>query len=170
MLSPLAGERRARGLAALSDADASDGALWLFGYGSLIWRPGFAFVESRPAHVRGWARRFWQGSHDHRGVPGAPGRVVTLVPEAGSRCRGMAWRVAAELAATTLERLDHREQDGYAREDLSLHLDDGRVVDGVTWVAPAANPSWLGPAPIDWRRGVETAVEAWAEGGGAKGS
>lgn len=61
----------------------------------------------------------------------------------------MAWRVAGALAGATLARLDHREKDGYVREDLSLHLDDGRVVEGITWVAPAANPSWLGPAPID---------------------
>ena len=94
-------------------------------------------------------RRFWQGSHDHRGVPGAPGRVVTLVAEAGARCEGMAWRVADERARETLARLDHRERDGYGRQVLTLHLDDGRRVRGTTWLASPANPSWLGPAAFD---------------------
>ena len=94
-------------------------------------------------------RRFWQGSHDHRGVPSAPGRVVTLVSEPDARCEGMAWRVAGERAEETLARLDHRERDGYDRQTLELHLDDGRCVRGITWVASPANPSWLGPAPID---------------------
>ena len=69
--------------------------LWLFGYGSLIWRPASPFVERRPASARGYARRFWQGSTDHRGVPEAPGRVVTLLPSAGDRCEGVAYRVPA---------------------------------------------------------------------------
>jgi len=125
------------------------GPLWIFGYGSLIWRPDFVWAERRTARVTDRARRFWQGSHDHRGVPGAPGRVVTLVPEPGGRCEGMAWRIADERAEETLARLDHREKDGYVRERLVLHLDDGRRVTATTWVASPLNPSWLGPAPLD---------------------
>jgi len=123
--------------------------LWLFGYGSLIWRPGFAYAERRRARVADHARRFWQGSHDHRGVPGAPGRVVTLVPAPGSDCEGMAFRVESQAAGATLAALDLRERDGYERARPTLHLEDGRTVSGITWIAARDNVSWLGPAPTE---------------------
>lgn len=122
---------------------------WLFGYGSLIWRPDFAFAERRRAAVRGWRRRFWQASPDHRGVPDAPGRVVTLVEEAHARCYGVAFLVEAAHRETVMSTLDHREKNGYERVSLTLEFDDGQRVQGVTYVAGPGNPSFVGPAPLD---------------------
>jgi glutathione-specific gamma-glutamylcyclotransferase len=118
--------------------------LWVFGYGSLVWRPGMAVIEGHPGWVTGWTRRFWQGSPDHRGTPSAPGRVVTLVPEAGARCYGQVWRVAPDVLAA----LDHREQAGYSRHVQPARLADGTSVDALLYVAEPDNPSWLGPATL----------------------
>lgn len=124
--------------------------LWIFGYGSLVWRPSFPFSTRRSAHVRGWCRRFWQGSTDHRGRPGAPGRVVTLVPGSDARCQGVAYRVAPEHAQGVLETLDHRERGGYERRPVTLHFDGsaGERAPGLLYRATSANPNYLGPAPL----------------------
>ena len=124
--------------------------LWLFGYGSLIWRPAIPFVERRPASARGYARRFWQGSTDHRGVPEAPGRVVTLLPSAGDRCEGVAYRVPDHEAEAVLATLDIRERGGYVRLDLTIDLRAPDIADvtALTYVASPDNPDWLGPAPL----------------------
>ena len=119
---------------------------WVFGYGSLIWRTGFDFAESRPAFVRDWARRFWQGSTDHRGVPEAPGRVVTLVAAPGESCWGRAYRLDPRSRKKVLEQLDHREKGGYERLQLRLHFDNGHWVNGITYHATPDNPNFLGKA------------------------
>ena len=116
---------------------------WVFGYGSLIWRQDFPFVQSRRARIDGWTRRFWQGSHDHRGTPEDPGRVVTLIESPGARCFGLALLVDEEV----FEHLDHREKNGYERHDVSLTFDDG-AADGVTYIAPAGNFAFLGDASL----------------------
>ena len=121
--------------------------LWVFGYGSLIWRPDIAFRERRVARVRGWKRRFWQGSHDHRGVPHAPGRVVTLVPDPNASCEGMAYLIDGAVAESTFAGLDHREKNGYERHDVRLRFRDGRTYPGVVYIAPVGNHAYLGPAP-----------------------
>ena len=123
---------------------------WIFGYGSLVWRPAFAWRERRPAWVEGFARRFWQGSTDHRGRPGAPGRVVTLIEEAGARCWGTAYRLEPEVAAGVLADLDHRERGGYERREVRLRLPEGEPAEaaGVLYLAGTRNPNYLGAAPL----------------------
>lgn len=122
--------------------------MWIFAYGSLIFRPGFDWLERRRAFVAGFARRFWQGSPDHRGVPEAPGRVVTLVPDAGA-CGGCAYRVEPRGADAILAALDAREQAGFERTMVDLLDAPGGApfARGVTWVAGAANAHFLGPLP-----------------------
>ncbi|HVH48043.1 MAG TPA: gamma-glutamylcyclotransferase [Labilithrix sp.] len=123
--------------------------MWLFAYGSLIFRPSFTFLERRRAFVRGWARRFWQGSPDHRGVPEAPGRVVTLVPSDEGTCGGCAYRIDVGEAEAILAALDLREQAGFVRRLLPLHAapDEEPFAEGVTRVAGASNVHFLGPLP-----------------------
>lgn len=122
---------------------------WLFGYGSLIWRPDFDYLERQPAQLRGWSRRFWQGSHDHRGVPARPGRVVTLIEEPTALCDGIAYLVDADTVAETFAALDHREKNGYERHDLPLKFHhDGSTRSGLVYVARHDNPAFLGAAPL----------------------
>lgn len=141
------------------DAATTGRTTWVFGYGSLIWRPGFAHVASEAACIDHRVRRFWQGSTDHRGVPGAPGRVVTLVDRPGARCWGRAFALPDGERRRILAALDHREQGGYQRLSLPLHFRDGRTVQGVTWIATADNENYLGRAqPRDIARQVVAAA------------
>lgn len=114
---------------------------WVFGYGSLIYKVDFPYFSRHPAHIVGWERRFWQGSHDHRGTESAPGRVVTLVPAPGRRCEGMAYCIAEDV----FEHLDHREKNGYVRVDTPVFLADGQQHPATVYIADEANHAFLGP-------------------------
>ena len=120
----------------------SHASVWLLGYGSLIFKADFPFLERCPASIRGWSRRFYQGSHDHRGTQEAPGRVVTLVPEEGALCHGMAYLVTPEEFA----HLDHREKNGYLRLATAMHFEDGTSTEGIVYIATHDNAAYLGPA------------------------
>jgi cation transport protein ChaC len=119
---------------------------WLFGYGSLIWRPGFSFEESSPGWISGWTRRFWQGSPDHRGCPEYPGRVVTLIPEPSAQCFGRLYRLHPHQATDILAGLDFRERGGYERFETRAVLEDGRIVSAICYVATSENSNFLGEA------------------------
>src|SRR3954454_17770929 len=92
----------------LSEAELSKGDLWVFGYGSLMWRPGFEFEEQVPARLIGEHRALCVYSFVHRGTPEKPGLVLGL--DRGGACRGMAFRVAEKHRATTVTYLRAREQ------------------------------------------------------------
>ena len=127
----------------------SEPLTWIFGYGSLIWRTGFRFAHSRPAFIHGWARRFWQGSTDHRGVPGAPGRVVTLIEAPDEICWGQAYALEPASRDDVLAHLDHREKGGYERLQLRLHFGAANSVQGLMYHATAENENFLGDADMD---------------------
>ena len=124
--------------------------MWIFGYGSLVWRPDFSPVEAHPAYITGFVRRFWQGSTDHRGVPGAPGRVATLVRKPGQTCFGMAYRIEGSAAQRILSKLDVREQGGYEQLQIDIQFaDQGHATTrGLVYWANEHNSCYLGPAPM----------------------
>lgn len=119
-------------------------SFWLFGYGSLIWKADFPFLERKPAWIEHWSRRFWQGSHDHRGTPQAPGRVVTLIQDRGARCDGMAYRIRPEV----LRQLDIREKNGYLRELVPIHFTATSAEEGLIYLATPDNDAFLGAASL----------------------
>lgn len=100
----------------------ADGFLYVFGYGSLIWKPGFPHVAMLPALLRGFHRRFCIWSTHHRGTAERPGLVLGL--DRGGACRGVLFRVEAAAAADALAYLDAREMIGgvYARRVVTARL------------------------------------------------
>jgi cation transport protein ChaC len=107
------------------------GDLWVFGYGSLMWNPGFEFVARAPALLRGYHRSFCVYSHEYRGTPERPGLVLGL--ERGGSCRGVAFLVEAARAAEVLAYLDAREkpQEIYRRRQVPIEVHADPV-----WPAP----------------------------------
>jgi cation transport protein ChaC len=100
--------------------------LWVFGYGSLVWRPGFHFTQAHDGYVLGFTRRFWQGSPDHRGTLTSPGRVVTLLPccnlQQEEKVWGRVYGIPALHANEALAHLTQREIAGYSELLVDVHI------------------------------------------------
>ena len=128
------------------EARNSTNRLAIFAYGSLLFRPGFAFLERQRAVASGYARRFSQSSPDHRGTPQLPGRVVTLVASASATTAGALYFVEAPAFQLLLE-LDERERAGYQRITLEACTERERH-QAVTWIAPPGNAYDAGHLPL----------------------
>ncbi len=124
--------------------------LWVFGYGSLLWNPGFAHVETALAVLDGYHRSFCMRSIHHRGSEAEPGLVLALDALAGARCRGMAFRVAPAAHDETLATLREREliSSAYLETVLPVTLDDGRAVDAVSYVIDPDHVQYCGGLPL----------------------
>ncbi|XP_055637537.1 putative glutathione-specific gamma-glutamylcyclotransferase 2 [Toxorhynchites rutilus septentrionalis] len=156
-----------------SNGIASDGDLWIFGYGSLVWKADFPFEEKRTGYIKGFLRRFFQNSVDHRGTEEQPGRVVTLIrsqnPE--SKVWGMGYRIARHDSADVLRHLDDREKNGYDRHCVRFypHSPSGTQTndakDIILYVASQENPSFAGQ-----RGNLEEIAKQISTASGASGS
>jgi len=122
-------------------------SLWVFGYGSLCWRPGFEYGDSVIGHIRGFSRKFWQGNSTHRGTPEKPGRVATLVEDREAVTYGVAFQLINEAA---LDYLNNREiaLGGYISHITMFQPKDSNrtPMPVLFYVATPSNPQWLGKA------------------------
>jgi len=135
----------------VSDHEFGNGDLWVFGYGSLMWRPGFEYVERFPARLIGEHRALCVYSFDHRGTPEKPGLVLGL--DRGGACRGIAYRVAADLRAATIEYLRAREQTTHVYREVMrsvwLGNEARQRVSALTYVADRGHVQYAGRLPFD---------------------
>ena len=126
-------------------------ALWVFGYGSLIWNPGFTFAERRIARLDGWRRSFCMSSIHYRGTPEHPGLVLALDRAADEACQGVAFRVTPGAEDATLAYLREREliSSAYLEEFLPVTLEDGKTVRAVTYVINHDHCQYVGGLGLD---------------------
>lgn len=118
---------------------------WVFGYGSLIWRPGFAHVETQKARLYGYRRALCIDSHIYRGTPDRPGLVLGL--DRGGSCLGMAFRVSGAFYEEVITYLRERElvTEVYLERMVPISLEAGQVVQAVTYVVDRSHPQYTGP-------------------------
>jgi cation transport protein ChaC len=125
--------------------------LWVFGYGSLMWRPGFPFAESAPALLKGARRALCVYSVVHRGTHAQPGLVLGL--DRGGACRGVAFRVASGAETDTLAYLREREQvtDVYVEAVRPIRLLDGsgRVLKALTYLVDRNHAQYAGDLSLE---------------------
>lgn len=126
-------------------------ALWVFGYGSLIWDPGFPVAERAVARLEGWHRSFCMRSIHHRGSVEAPGLVLALDRATGAHCDGVAFRVAEGQEAATVAALRERElvSSAYLEVTLPVSLTDGREVAALAYVIDPEHVQYCGGLPLE---------------------
>ena len=134
----------------IPEVELSKGDLWVFGYGSLMWRPGFDFVEQVPARLIGEHRALCVYSFDHRGTPEKPGLVLGL--DRGGACRGVAFRVAAEQRSSTVEYLRSREQTTNVYREVMrsvwLENEPRERISALTYVVDRGHVQYAGRLPL----------------------
>jgi cation transport protein ChaC len=125
--------------------------LWIFAYGSLMWRPDFPFLERRPGRLMGAHRALCVFSHVHRGTPEKPGLVLGL--DQGGACRGIAYRVSAENRASTIAYLRAREQATMVYREVTravwLEGAPAERVSALCYVADRGHPQYAGRLSIE---------------------
>ena len=126
-------------------------SIWVFGYGSLLWNPGFEVADSVIGTLPDYARSFCMRSIHHRGTDAAPGLVLALDQQAGKACEGVALQVVAGQEAQTLEYLREREliSSAYVEKELSVQLVDGREVTAVVYVIDEAHEQYRGNLELE---------------------
>ena len=122
---------------------------WVFGYGSLLWNPGFEYVQCQLATLSGYHRSFCMRSIHHRGTPEAPGLVLALDEQADALCHGMALLVPAARRQQTLSYLRERElvSSAYVEKTLLIVLADGSTVSALTYVVDPDHVQYCGARP-----------------------
>ncbi len=125
--------------------------MWVFGYGSLLWNPGFDVAEQVVATLPGYARSFCMRSIHHRGTETHPGLVLALDAEPSHACEGVALAVKAGTEADTLAYLREREliSSAYLERELDVDLRDGRRVTAVVYVINPDHVQYCGGLPLE---------------------
>ncbi len=130
-------------------SESAADARWVFGYGSLMWRPGFAFLDRQAATLHGRRRAFCIYSVHHRGTYERPGLVLGLAP--GGAVRGAAYRVADANWDKVYAYLREREQptETYVEARAFVRLAGGRRVEALTFLSDVAHPQWAGVLSLE---------------------
>ena len=130
--------------------------LWVFGYGSLIWDPGFSVAEAQVARLTDWHRSFCMRSIHHRGTPERMGLVLALDRAAGAFCDGVAFRVKEGAETETLEALRAREliSSAYLEDWLPVRTHAGRDVTALTYVIDPQHDQYCGGLSLAEQAGI----------------
>ncbi|MGV6803973.1 MAG: gamma-glutamylcyclotransferase [Ruegeria sp.] len=125
--------------------------MWVFGYGSLLWNPGFPVSHRSHATLHGYARSFCMRSIHHRGTEEHPGLVLALDEHPGARCTGLALAVEPGHEERTLDELREREliSSAYVEKMLEVHLDSGKTEMAVTYVIDPDHVQYCGGLTLE---------------------